>query len=717
MTHRGLRLVLVSIVLTLPWTASAQPQPAGGEFRVNTYTTSDQFAPAVIAAGGNFVVIWRSADQDGSGDGIFGQRYDATGAPQGAEFRVNTYTTGNQLAPAVAADAVGNFVVVWSSYDQDGSGYGVFGQRYDATGTPQGGEFRVNTYTTDDQGIPAVAADAGGDFVVVWQSRGQDGSNYGIFGQRYDAAGAAVGGEFRVNTYTTSFQSTPGVVADGVGNFVVIWRSDGPDGSGSGIVGQRYDAAGTAVGREFRVNSYTTGPQSSPVVAADAGGNFVVVWQSFGQDGSHYGVFGQRYDATGTPQGGEFRVNSYTTGIQYSLAVAADAVGDFVVIWTSAGPDGNGFGVVGQRYDAAGAAVGGEFRVNSYTTSSQSSPAVAADAVGNFVVVWVSDSQDGDSSGVFGQRYGGLLPAALTVDASSSVGSNGNGVLEPGETVPVAPAWRNVNGGPLTFTGTAAQLTGPAGATYTLADPAASYGTVANGATGACADCYVVSVSRPASRPALHWDITVRETLGPLATLGQTKVWTLHIGESFPDVPPTNPFYRFVETLLHVGVTAGCTATTYCPDGVTTREQMAVFLLRAREGGAFTPPPCTTAPFPDVPCSSPFAAWVQELVARGVTSGCGGGLYCPTAPVTREQMAVFLLKASQGAGFTPAPCTTAPFTDVPCSSPFAPWVRALVAAGITAGCGGGLYCPTDPVTRGQMAVFLTKTFDLTLYGP
>jgi hypothetical protein len=209
----------------------------------------------------------------------------------------------------------------------------------------------------------------------------------------------------------------------------------------------------------------------------------------------------------------------------------------------------------------------------------------------------------------------------------------------------------------------------------------------------------------------------VLETIGPPASLGQAKVWTLHVGESFPDVPPAHPFYRFVETLLHVGVTAGCTATTYCPDGVTTREQMAVFLLRAREGGAFTPPPCTTAPFPDVPCASPFAAWVQELVARGVTSGCGGGLYCPTAPVTREQMAVFLLKASQGAGFTPAPCTTAPFTDVPCSSPFAPWVRALVAAGITAGCGGGLYCPTDPVTRGQMAVFLTKTFDLTLYGP
>jgi hypothetical protein len=153
-----------------------------------------------------------------------------------------------------------------------------------------------------------------------------------------------------------------------------------------------------------------------------------------------------------------------------------------------------------------------------------------------------------------------------------------------------------------------------------------------------------VLVVRPATRPATHWDLTVRETLGPPATFGQSKIWTLHVGESFPDVPPAHPFYRFVETLLHVGVTAGCTATTYCPDGSTTREQMAVFLLRAKEGGAFTPPPCTTAPFPDVPCASPFAAWVQELVARGITAGCGGGLYCPTDRVTRGQMAVFLTK-------------------------------------------------------------------------
>jgi S-layer homology domain len=138
---------------------------------------------------------------------------------------------------------------------------------------------------------------------------------------------------------------------------------------------------------------------------------------------------------------------------------------------------------------------------------------------------------------------------------------------------------------------------------------------------------------------------------------------------------------------------------------------MAVFLLKASLGKGYSPPACTTAPFGDVPCSSLYAAWIQDLVARGITSGCGAGAYCPGSPVTREQMAVFLLKTL---GVTPGPCATAPFADVPCTSPFAPWIQELVARGITAGCSAGTYCPTSPITRDQMAVFLVKTFNLPL---
>jgi subtilisin family serine protease len=181
----------------------------------------------------------------------------------------------------------------------------------------------------------------------------------------------------------------------------------------------------------------------------------------------------------------------------------------------------------------------------------------------------------------------------------------------------------------------------------------------------------------------------------------------------FLDVPVGHPFHGQVNTLARNQVTGGCGGGNYCPAAAVTREQMAVFLLVAKEGPGYTPPACTTPVFNDVPCSSPFAPWISELQSRGITSGCGGGSYCPAAAVTREQMAVFLLLAKEGSGYTPPACTTAVFNDVPCTSPFAPWINELNSRGITGGCGGGSYCPASPNTRGEMAVFLVTTFGLS----
>jgi len=180
----------------------------------------------------------------------------------------------------------------------------------------------------------------------------------------------------------------------------------------------------------------------------------------------------------------------------------------------------------------------------------------------------------------------------------------------------------------------------------------------------------------------------------------------------FLDVPGSNPFHPFVERLVRNSVTAGCGGGNYCPGSNNTRAQMAVFLLVAADGPGYAPPPCTTPVFNDVPCSSGFAPWIDELSARGVTAGCGVGNYCPTDPVTRGQMAVFLLRTKDGNSYTPPPCVTPVFNDVPCSSGLAIWINELANRGITAGCGGGNYCPGNPVTRGQMAVFLTTTFVL-----
>jgi hypothetical protein len=200
------------------------------------------------------------------------------------------------------------------------------------------------------------------------------------------------------------------------------------------------------------------------------------------------------------------------------------------------------------------------------------------------------------------------------------------------------------------------------------------------------------------------------------AGLGVAAPWPLHVGGSFADVPTTSAFYRFIETLLHNGVTAGCTATQYCPAGLTTREQMAVLLLAAREAGGYLPPACAAPAFADVPAASPFCRWVEELARRGVVAGCGGGNYCPQQPVTREQMAVFVLRTLDPM-LNPPACTVPLFADVPAGSAFCRWIEELARRGVVSGCGGGNYCPTDPVTRETMATFLVVTFGLTLYGP
>jgi hypothetical protein len=412
----GIALSAGTLLLLPPDGLLAQtPLPVGSEFLVNTYTSSSQNYPSVaMGSDGDFVVSWQSPGQDEGGYDIYAQRYNNAGVAQGAEFRVNTYTTSSQYYPSVAMDSDGDFVVSWMSDGQDGNVWGIYAQRYDNAGVAQGAEFRVNTYTTSYQYYPSVAMDNDGDFVVSWMSDGQDGSGFGIYAQRYNNAGVAQGAEFRVNTYTTSNQQLPSVAMDSDGDFVVSWMSDGQDGNVWGIYAQRYDNAGVAQGAEFRVNTYTTSSQYYPSVAMDSDGDFVVSWQSPGQDGGGYDIYAQRYDNAGVAQGAEFRVNTYTTEYQYYPSVAMDSDGDFVVSWMSDGQDGSGFGIYAQRYDNAGVAQGAEFRVNTNTILDQRFPSVAMDSDGDFGVSWISYGQDGSSYGTYAQRY--MFPPILPIE-------------------------------------------------------------------------------------------------------------------------------------------------------------------------------------------------------------------------------------------------------------------------------------------------------------
>jgi hypothetical protein len=418
--------------------------PVGAEFRVNTFTALDQERPSsAMDADGDFVVVWMSEQDGGAGTpgsysgayGIYAQRYNAAGVPQGSEFRVNTHTTGPQMDPAVAMDADGNFVVVWWGEGSGDTG-GVFAQRYNAPGIAQGGEFRVNTLTTLAQFYPSVAMDADGDFVVAFSTDIFSGNNWhDVHAQRYNAAGVAQGGEFRVNTYTTNSQYEPVVAMDADGDFVVAWSSYGQDGSREGIYAQRYNESGAAQGMEFRVNTFTASNQGrDAAIDMDADGDFVVAWESLDQDGSSYGVYAKRYNASGIVQGGEFRVNTYTTNQQTNPSVGLDADGDFVVAWTSGpisgfGQDGSGYGAYAQSYSAAGAPIGAEFRVNTYTTGHQALPSLAMDSSGDFAVAWTSGNpgapgQDGSGFGIFAQRYVSNLPPITSGIADVTVSEN-----------------------------------------------------------------------------------------------------------------------------------------------------------------------------------------------------------------------------------------------------------------------------------------------------
>ena len=316
----------------------------------------------------------------------------------GTEFQVNSYTTGSQSFPELSVDDSGEFVVVWSgAASEDGDGLGVFGQRYDSGGNALGTEFQVNSSTTGRQGDPVVAADGDGDFVVVWTSAHLGGAYDDIFGQRYDSAGTPVGGEFQINFGAVYELIEPSVASDEDGDFVVVWSSLFQDGNSYGVFGRRYASNGDAQGTVFQVNTTTASGQTEGVVAMQDDGDFVVVWRSNDQDGHEWGIFGQFFGSDGTPVGNEFQVNATTIGTQDRPGVAVQDAGGFVVVWES--DDGHVDGIFGRRLDESAALVGGEFQVNTTTTNNQLHPRVALDASGDFTVVWDSNLQDGDSPG------------------------------------------------------------------------------------------------------------------------------------------------------------------------------------------------------------------------------------------------------------------------------------------------------------------------------
>lgn len=183
--------------------------------------------------------------------------------------------------------------------------------------------------------------------------------------------------------------------------------------------------------------------------------------------------------------------------------------------------------------------------------------------------------------------------------------------------------------------------------------------------------------------------------------------------QTFADVPTDHWAWSFIEQLFLSDLTRGCGNGLYCPNSHVSRAQMAVFLQKGRKGANHQPPPASGTVFADVPTTHWAASWIEELYADGITGGCGSNplRYCPANPVTRAQMAVFLIRSKYGPGYVP-PASEGLFADVPPSHWAARWIEQLARDGISSGCGHNLFCPDGLVTRAQMAVFLVKTFNL-----
>ena len=402
----------LTLLLIAPAAAVAQyPMPSGPEVRVNTYTTGAQQRPSVASRVGGFVVVWESEGQDGDQAGIFGQRYSGdTPMPAGMEFRVNSHTTGAQHAASAASEESPSFVIAWQSDGQDGDLGGIYAQRFSAGGLPQGGEFRVNSYTTASQASPAAGADSAGNFVVVWASLGQDGSGYGIFGQRYGSSGMPLGGEFQVNTNTTGFQGHPAVSRTAEGHFVVAWEGESAGEDGFGIFARRYVNDGAPLGGEFRVNAFTMFNQRYPSVASD-NNVFTVVWQSDGHDGSGYGIYGRIFNLGSGVGGPQFRVNDFTTGAQTRPWVASNVWMNCGVVWRDEVQDPQG-GIYGISPYGCFPNDLPNAHINTFTAGAQSGPVIAEN--GYLFAAWTSEQDSDGSAGVYAQMLQpGWIPVEL----------------------------------------------------------------------------------------------------------------------------------------------------------------------------------------------------------------------------------------------------------------------------------------------------------------
>ncbi|MCU0644745.1 MAG: T9SS type A sorting domain-containing protein [bacterium] len=296
----------------------------GNDFLVNTYTHNRQQNPAVANLNdGGFVVCWESYEQDGSENGIFGQRLDKLGNKLGDEFGVSTITQGIQFRPKVAGLSQGGFVVSWTHFHPVSFGGSIFYQLFDASGAKKGSELAVDKNTQSIQWQSSIAPLINGGFVLSWIT--------GLYGQLFDAAGIKIGNKFQINKLAYNFSSSSLLN----GGFIICWDNYEENVWKKSVWCQLFDSFGVKQGNEFQANTYNENDQAASAVVGLSDGGFIVCWQSWRSGGSGNDICGQLYNASGAKVGREFQINSTSISDQENPCVAGLPNGGYVVCWKS----------------------------------------------------------------------------------------------------------------------------------------------------------------------------------------------------------------------------------------------------------------------------------------------------------------------------------------------------------------------------------------------
>ena len=396
-----------------------------GEVRVNPTTTNTQTTATSsrsshdavgIDANGNYVIVWTSAAQDGSGAGVYAQRYNSRGVALGTEFRVNELTTNDQLGASVAMKSDGGFIVTWTSVGQDGNNEGVYARIFDSQGNGAS-EFRVNQTTTGTQQAPAIGVDGTGNFVIAWEGNGS-GDTAGIYARRFRANGTTFGGELLVNTTTINTQFDPAIAVGQDGQFMVVWDD------AIGTHGRRFNSSGVALdANDLLLHVDITSGNAD--VATNGTGAYHIVWRTTGNgDGSGSALWKMELGATDTAPQALEQVTTSTINSQTEPSIASDGNGDFIITWQGTGP-GDTAGVFARKFDSQSTPQGAEFRLNATTAGSQVFVSAAMVDLDNFVAVW-SGNGAGDNAGVFARASGNLESGdSLLFTTWSDVNSSG----------------------------------------------------------------------------------------------------------------------------------------------------------------------------------------------------------------------------------------------------------------------------------------------------